>query len=400
LSFIPWAEGYKKGLSRQVSTGKALAAMGFKDYQDADGRTVTAWEQWQQREQSYIGELVEKYLPGYTIVKEGQRQTALSAKEYQEVQDMREDAQQLQAEASGYFAEAARLVSDVEDAVQEAKADREAAGAAKVRQEAQEAKAAADRAEAARVLQKAQEARQEAQEDREAAAADRTRAKAELAEAGKIRREAEADREAAGAAKANQEAQEAAAAADRAKAAQLVQEAGADRQAAAVDRTAAKAELAEAGKVRQEAEADRDALQGERQALADKTVQVQAELDAAVDTRQSADRAKQLWSVYSEQQRGSYDRWYTSKRHLILSREKRLQEREAAAQAREDKLAEREAEVKAKEDAMDAMARDRYKRQLAAQQRQRDEQYRQRVQDTDTLADGLTAGPDGWQRKL
>lgn len=97
LQVIPWAEGYKQGMSRQVSTGKALAAMGFTGEFQGKKMVKSPWEQWQERERAYIAELAKGY--GYEIVREGERETALSTQEYQELQELRQDALDMVADA-------------------------------------------------------------------------------------------------------------------------------------------------------------------------------------------------------------------------------------------------------------------------------------------------------------
>ena len=77
LSFIPWADGFKKGMYRQNSVGKALEAMG-----------LDSWQAWQEREREYIAQLAAEY--GYVVVRapEADRHdTSFSPDEYQELAD-------------------------------------------------------------------------------------------------------------------------------------------------------------------------------------------------------------------------------------------------------------------------------------------------------------------------
>lgn len=187
MTVIPWGDGYKKGMSRQVSTGRALAALGFKDYKDDTGRTVTAWEQWQEAEREEIAKIAERR--GYAIVKEGNRETAFSTAEYQQLQELEDEAREGYARTLGEVIDAqnnaaeiirdawaeadsitAKAAQEAQQARGAAQADREAVRASKRRQEAQEAHAAEDRAKAAQELAAAQQARQEAQEAAAAAA--------------------------------------------------------------------------------------------------------------------------------------------------------------------------------------------------------------------------------------
>ena len=77
LSFVPFADGFGKGLDRQNSVGKALAAM-----------DCHSWQEWQEREREYIAQLAAEY--GYAVVKapeDEQHDTSLSTEEYQEIAD-------------------------------------------------------------------------------------------------------------------------------------------------------------------------------------------------------------------------------------------------------------------------------------------------------------------------
>lgn len=129
LQVIPWAEGYKQGMSRQVSTGKALAAMGFTG--EFQGKTMikSPWEQWQEREREYIAELARQH--GYEVVREGERETSLSTKEYQEVEGLRQDALDMVADAQAEAEEVKAQAAEEAQAVKEE--------AAKALQTAQEA---------------------------------------------------------------------------------------------------------------------------------------------------------------------------------------------------------------------------------------------------------------------
>lgn len=96
LAVVAHADGYQRGPRTQASITKALAAMGYADYQDATGRTVTAWEQWQEAEQDAIKEIARGY--GYEIVPADDSREALAADEYAELADLREAIQDARAE--------------------------------------------------------------------------------------------------------------------------------------------------------------------------------------------------------------------------------------------------------------------------------------------------------------
>lgn len=125
LQVIPWADGYKQGMSRQVSTGKALAAMGFTGEFQGGKMIKSPWEQWQERERAYIAELAKEH--GYEIVREGQRETSYSTQEYQEIQELRQDAldmvadaqaeaEQIKAQAQAVRGEAAKALQTAQEA--------------------------------------------------------------------------------------------------------------------------------------------------------------------------------------------------------------------------------------------------------------------------------------------
>lgn len=166
LNVIPWGEGYKKGLSRQVSTGRALAALGFADSQDSTGRMVTAWEHWQEAERTEIAKIAEKH--GYAIVKEGGRATAFSTAEYQQLQELEDEARE------GY----ARTLNEVIDAQNNAaeiirdawaEADSITARAAQEAHAAEEVRREAEAIRAAAAAEMAQVARDKAQVDKDRA---------------------------------------------------------------------------------------------------------------------------------------------------------------------------------------------------------------------------------------
>lgn len=96
IDFVPWAEGYQRGPKRQLSITKAFAAMGFVDKVGPDGRTVTAWEQWQDSEQAEIREIALKH--GYEIVSAHDSREALAADEYAELAEVKEAIQDARAE--------------------------------------------------------------------------------------------------------------------------------------------------------------------------------------------------------------------------------------------------------------------------------------------------------------
>lgn len=100
FAFIPYADGaFKQGLSRQVSTGKALEAMGCK-----------SWDEWQDRERGRIAEIAAQY--GYTVVKsKEQRETQLTTPEFQQLQDER---QELEEQRQTVKAEAEKTVKEAE----------------------------------------------------------------------------------------------------------------------------------------------------------------------------------------------------------------------------------------------------------------------------------------------
>lgn len=96
LSFIAFGEGYQRGPKRQASITKALAAMGYVDYEDATGRRVTAWEQWQEAERDVLREIARGY--GYAIREADDSREALAADEYAELADLRGSIEDARAE--------------------------------------------------------------------------------------------------------------------------------------------------------------------------------------------------------------------------------------------------------------------------------------------------------------
>lgn len=114
LDFIAFGEGYQRGPQRQASITKALAAMGYVDYEDATGHRVTAWEQWQAAERDVLQEIARGY--GYEIRQADDSREALSADEYAELADLREAIRDAKAELAETEARTADL-DDREDAV-------------------------------------------------------------------------------------------------------------------------------------------------------------------------------------------------------------------------------------------------------------------------------------------
>lgn len=114
LEVVAHADGYQRGPKRQASITKALAAMGYADYQDATGRTVTAWEQWQDAEQDAIKEIARAY--GYEIVPADDSREALAADEYAELAELRDAVQDAKADLKETLARTATL-KEREDAV-------------------------------------------------------------------------------------------------------------------------------------------------------------------------------------------------------------------------------------------------------------------------------------------
>lgn len=119
IDFVPWAEGYQRGPKRQLSITKAFAAMGLVDKVGPDGRTVTAWEQWQDQEQAAIREIALKH--GYEIVSAHDSREALAADEYAELAEVKEVIQDAKAELAettaqtGDLKRRARELDDRED---------------------------------------------------------------------------------------------------------------------------------------------------------------------------------------------------------------------------------------------------------------------------------------------
>lgn len=107
LDFIAFGEGYQRGPKRQASITKALAAMGYVDYQNAEGRTVTAWEQWQDAEREVIKEIARGY--GYEIQPANDSREALAADEYAELADLRGSIEDARAELAETEARTAGL---------------------------------------------------------------------------------------------------------------------------------------------------------------------------------------------------------------------------------------------------------------------------------------------------
>ena len=62
IDFIPWADGYKKGMERQLGLDRALQQQGFT----SDGVTGTAIEKWTQFEREYLEEIVT--IHGYGVI--------------------------------------------------------------------------------------------------------------------------------------------------------------------------------------------------------------------------------------------------------------------------------------------------------------------------------------------
>lgn len=127
LSFVAYGEGYQRGPQRQASITKALAAMGYVDYQDAKGRTVTAWEQWQEAERDVLREIARGY--GYEIRPADDSREALAADEYAELADLKGAILDARAELAETEARTAGLVTREAAVTQREKEldDREAA---------------------------------------------------------------------------------------------------------------------------------------------------------------------------------------------------------------------------------------------------------------------------------
>lgn len=113
LDFIAWAEGYQRGPKRQISITKALAAMGYVDKYDTDGRRVTAYEQWQDAEREAIREIARSH--GYEIVPADDSREALAANEYAELQDARDELHETQARTAGLEAREAAVMDKEEE---------------------------------------------------------------------------------------------------------------------------------------------------------------------------------------------------------------------------------------------------------------------------------------------
>lgn len=99
LDFIAFGEGYQRGPKRQASITKALEAMGYVDRWYDDGgekKKVTAWEQWQDAERAVLADIARDY--GYEIVPADDSREALSADEYAELADLKNDIQDAKAE--------------------------------------------------------------------------------------------------------------------------------------------------------------------------------------------------------------------------------------------------------------------------------------------------------------
>lgn len=105
LSYIPIGTGYKRGLSKQCSIGKALKEMGFEDGYVTDEATgkqkwVCAYDLWQEREREYLAKLCHKY--GYEIdrpYKDKNKET-LSTEAYQCLKDYENALEEREAELS------------------------------------------------------------------------------------------------------------------------------------------------------------------------------------------------------------------------------------------------------------------------------------------------------------
>lgn len=132
LVYVPIATGYKQGLARQVSIGKALKNMGYEDtYEevtDENGNVsrqrVCAYTLWERAEEKYFEELFqeeyEKYCKKHKAyakkhgeleiihpVQERKKETetvSLAPDEYAEQQRLREEIAELSAQRDEYFA--------------------------------------------------------------------------------------------------------------------------------------------------------------------------------------------------------------------------------------------------------------------------------------------------------
>lgn len=115
ISFIPWADGFRQGLSRQVSTGRALAAMQCED-----------WTGWEQREREEIAQIAKKY--GYDVVctkekedEEKDEATQYSTREYQELRERQaelDDQAQELAQRAQEQAEEAEAIRKAREALE------------------------------------------------------------------------------------------------------------------------------------------------------------------------------------------------------------------------------------------------------------------------------------------
>lgn len=103
LAYIPVGTGYKRGLSKQCSIGKALKEMGFEDGYVTDEVTgkqkwVCAYDLWQERERAYLTELCNKY--GYEVVRtyKDKNKETLSTETYQYLKDYENSLDEREAE--------------------------------------------------------------------------------------------------------------------------------------------------------------------------------------------------------------------------------------------------------------------------------------------------------------
>ena len=114
LAYIPVANGYKTGLAEQVSMGKALAQMGYKDGYNNNGKWVCAYEKWESDERLCLSCLVDNVYDDYVkthpdCIKEygehlkiikpcaGKDTDNLTSAQYRALQDVKEDIANKQA---------------------------------------------------------------------------------------------------------------------------------------------------------------------------------------------------------------------------------------------------------------------------------------------------------------
>lgn len=120
-SVIFYADGFKKGLKRQVSQNQALKAMGFESdtCKGSDGKMHLAIEKWQNREREVLKELCKE--KGINIIAGNEKRSYLDREHYIIQQQQKENLQQktVNEKASEFVEEQAKKILDYKEKVSE-----------------------------------------------------------------------------------------------------------------------------------------------------------------------------------------------------------------------------------------------------------------------------------------